>query len=222
MLGMIVCNIAALSTTDLRSAVVAGATVLIAIASLRRPRLWWGGVAVIVSGATAFLLPLHVDVPALLGLISPIGYWVACFAVSALAGIYVVLTVRPADLAALLYTVHAPRWLTVPVIVMLRFFPQARREFTAIFEAMSLRGITFGPADILRHPLRSLEYLLVPMLVSCSRIADDLTASGLVRGLGGPAVPTALRDLSLTWRDALALPVIAGVLLLGVFRVASA
>lgn len=65
------------------------------------------------------------------------------------------------------------------------------------------------------HPLRTIEYLLVPMLASCSRIADDLAASALVRGLGAATRPTPLGVVRFGWRDA-----IAGVALLGVVALA--
>ena len=56
------------------------------------------------------------------------------------------------------------------------------------------------------------ERFLVPMLSSIARVADDLAASSVVRGLGGPTRPTSLTRLRATAWDVLALACVAGVI----------
>ncbi|WP_406712229.1 hypothetical protein [Trueperella pyogenes] len=54
--------------------------------------------------------------------------------------------------------------------------------------------------------------MLVPLLTSCSRIADELTAAGMVRGLGSPISPTTLKRLRFGVPDLAFLIVVAAVL----------
>lgn len=210
--GFVIVQVLSLSLADITGAFVCAVVVLAAIASLHRPGLLLGAVAVQTVSAGLFLLswlPLN---GALWGSLISIGFWVFRFAVAVFAAAYVVLTVTPGELITALYRARVPRQLAVPVTVMLRFLPQARQEVRAIIEAMSLRGIPLGAGAWLRHPLHTIEFLLVPMLVSISRLADDLTASGLVRGLGGPQRPTPLIVSRFSWRDAAALVVVCALI----------
>jgi energy-coupling factor transport system permease protein len=210
--AVVVINIVALSTINLSAALIAAGLVVAAVATLRRPRVLLGAGTGMGISLALFLIPL----PGALSLLNPVGFWTFRFSVAILAGLYLLLAVQPGELAATLYQVRAPRWLATPLVVMMRFFPQVRQEFRAVFEAMSLRGIPVGPTAWLLHPLRTIEYLLVPLLVSSSRIADDLASSVLVRGLGQGARPTALNPIRFTWRDAIAAVVLAALAAAGI------
>ena len=50
-------------------------------------------------------------------------------------------------------------------------------------DAMALRGIPVTAAGILRHPMRTMEYVYVPMLVSASKISDEITQAAITRGI---------------------------------------
>ena len=85
-------------------------------------------------------------------------------------------------------------------------------EAVAIREAMEMRGVDLGIRGVLRHPLVIAERFLVPLLSSIARVADDLAASSVIRGLGGPTRPTSLTQLRVTSWDLLALACVAGVI----------
>ena len=56
------------------------------------------------------------------------------------------------------------------------------------------------------------ECFLVPLLSSIARVADDLAASSVIRGLGGSSRPTSLTRLRVTSWDVLVLGCVAGVI----------
>ena len=56
-------------------------------------------------------------------------------------------------------------------------------EWNSIKDAMALRGIPVTAAGILRHPMRTMEYTYVPMLVSASKISDEITQAAITRGI---------------------------------------
>ena len=112
---------------------------------------------------------------------------------------------------------HTPDWLTIPVAVVVRFLPVLVEEAKAIVEAMALRGLRPGAVGVLAHPLRYGQYVLLPLVSSAVRIGDELSASALIRGLGGPSgapAPSSATALRFTAADALLLLCVAGLLVL--------
>lgn len=132
-----------------------------------------------------------------------IGYWIARMMVVIGIGTWVVVSTRPSELTAAMLRLRFPRAIVVPAVVMLRFIPTVFQEITAITEAQRLRGVFPGAWGTLTHPLRTVEYLLVPLLSQTARISDDLAASGIVRGLGRRGHHTCVTRIGFHWIDAL-------------------
>ncbi len=65
--------------------------------------------------------------------------------------------------------------------VIFRFIPTIREENAGIKQALIVRGWTGFKAW--RHPIDLLNYRLAPLLLSTSRIADELSMASLCRGL---------------------------------------
>lgn len=129
-------------------------------------------------------------------------FWMARFTLTVTIGIYAIYSMSVARLAAALYDLRLPRSLVSAILVMLRFVPTVFAGFKAIQEAMKLRGIQLMGRDVIIHPLKTVQYLIVPLLAGVLRIADDLTASAVIRGLGGPQRPRPLCGTSMGVSDA--------------------
>ncbi len=97
-----------------------------------------------------------------------------------------------------------PRMLTLPLAVAMRFVPSLSYELTCIKDATRLRGLQPSVAGFYRHPMLTLEYLLVPLLMRSIKIADELSASALTRGIDASGVRTRYAALDFTRRDAAA------------------
>lgn len=76
---------------------------------------------------------------------------------------------------------HVPAGITLATSVIFRFIPTIGAENTGIRQAMRMRGL--GGLKALRHPLQHLNYRLTPLLLSTSRIGDELSMASLCRGL---------------------------------------
>ena len=76
-----------------------------------------------------------------------------------------------------------PKGFTISLSITLRYFPTMGEEWNSIKDAMALRGIPVTAAGILRHPMRTMEYVYVPMLVSASKISDEITQAAITRGI---------------------------------------
>lgn len=79
---------------------------------------------------------------------------------------------------------HLPKAFSIPIAVILRFLPTVKEEWNSIRAAMKLRGIGLSVGNVLLHPIRTMEYILVPLLSSSIKIGDELSAASVARGLG--------------------------------------
>ncbi|MBC3760750.1 energy-coupling factor transporter transmembrane protein EcfT [Quadrisphaera sp. RL12-1S] len=189
----------------------AGLALGLAVASRAWRRLL---VVVVVLGALTLLvtvLPAAVPHPVTAALAVASAFALR-FAVVAGVAAHLVATTPPGELVAGLRAARLPRSLTVSAAVMLRFLPVVAAEAAAVVDAMRLRGL-LGWRRALRSPVATSERFVVPLVASSLRAAEDLSASALLRGLGGAHRPTALRAPRLGPADALCAAAVAALAL---------
>lgn len=104
------------------------------------------------------------------------------FAVTIVMGEYLIATTSVSEFISAMERLHMPQAVTVPMSVMFRLFPSIGAEWLSVRRAMQMRDIRMGGAKA----GQVLEYQLVPMMTSTIRIGEELSASALTRGLGGP------------------------------------
>ncbi|WP_058235053.1 energy-coupling factor transporter transmembrane component T [Devriesea agamarum] len=126
-------------------------------------------------------------------------------------GWFLITVVRPTEFMAAMTQIRAPRFLLVPIAVVLRFVPTVVTEARAIGDAMRMRGLIGGPLSVVCHPLRTAEYLVIPLLATAVRSGDELTASALSRGFGGPGRRSTILTLRFSFAD-----IVLAVLVIGV------
>jgi len=136
--------------------------------------------------------------------------WVSLLAVGCrmmlpciVTGAYAFGTTGVSEFVCAMRRMHVPESLVIPCMVVIRFFPTIREDFRQIRCAMMLRGIGGGKWGILLHPMQSLEYILIPLLMNSNNVAQDLSVAALTRGIGLPGEHTSLTQLHFSWKDAL-------------------
>ncbi|QQC43950.1 energy-coupling factor transporter transmembrane protein EcfT [Schaalia meyeri] len=149
-----------------------------------------------------------------IGTFSAIAYWFARFGAGLGLALYVYHTTRIGQMKAALRAAHLPRPFVDALVVAFRVIPAVGAEASAIRDAMEMRGVDLGLRGVLRHPIVIAERFLVPLLSSIARVADDLAAASVIRGLGGPTRPTSLTRLRATAWDGLALSLVGAALAL--------
>ena len=97
---------------------------------------------------------------------------------------------------------HVSNKMTIPLIVMIRFFPTVYDESRAIGNAMRMRGIRLFSLRTLKSPVAFLEYRLVPLLVSITKIGDELSIAAVTRGLSTDTKRTCVATIGFRWVDA--------------------
>jgi len=96
---------------------------------------------------------------------------------------YVMTTTKVNEFMAGMSRMHMPNKVTIPLAVMIRFFPTVFDEARDIGNAMHMRGIRLFSLRTLKNPFLFLEYRLIPLLVSLTKIGDELSVAATTRGL---------------------------------------
>lgn len=125
-------------------------------------------------------------------------------------------TTRPSQLLSALAAMKLPATVVIPLAVCFRFIPTVGDEWMGIRKAMALRGINTDLASVARAPMRTTEYVLIPLLFSSISVMEELAAASIARGMDRDKARTSYFRVHLGWADYL---VIAAFVLMGGYAV---
>ncbi|ADY55618.1 Monosaccharide-transporting ATPase [Syntrophobotulus glycolicus DSM 8271] len=94
-----------------------------------------------------------------------------------------------------------PEEVVLPLAVTLRFIPTIQMEMGSIRDCLNAKGLRYGIISWVASPLQQLEYQLVPLLMRCSTIADELSASCMTRGINSGIKKTSYKSMRLRISD---------------------
>lgn len=109
-----------------------------------------------------------------------------------MVGSLLIHTITLWELTVALRKLHVPQKLIIPICVTLRYFPAIKEEAGHIRDAMSLRDI---------RGIDKVEAMLVPLMVSATATAEELSAAAVTRGIEDPAEKTSMIRLHSTALD---------------------
>lgn len=158
------------------------------------------GVFLIQLMGSLYLLP-RIDHPFFIYIVSFIFNGFRLLLPGIIAGTYAIKTTTVSEWIATFKKLHFPNWLLIPIAVMLRFFPAVKEDYHHIRKAMAFRGIGISPIDLLKQPGKTFEYILIPLLMNATQVAEDLTVSALTKGLSLPGEHTSIVKLQWTSVD---------------------
>ena len=147
-----------------------------------------------------FVVPLAGE-SILLNLLSLVSVGIRMMLPCIITGAYAFSTTTIGELTAALRRMHVPESVIIPCAVVVRFFPTVQEDYHQIHNAMALRGIAEGKGALLLHPMQSLEYILMPLLMNGNNVAQDLSVAALTKGIGLPGTHTCMTELHLTVWD---------------------
>jgi len=120
---------------------------------------------------------------------------IPCF----MLGSYLIASTRVSSFLAAVSRFRLPKGLTIALSITLRYFPTMGEEWRSIRDAMALRGISAS----LVHPLKTMEHIYVPMLVSASRISDEIAQAAITRGIDHAGERSCLEEIHFSIGDVL-------------------
>jgi energy-coupling factor transport system permease protein len=112
-------------------------------------------------------------------------------------------TTKVGELVSAMQKLRIPKPIVITFAVTLRFFPTAREEFASIKDAMRLRGIGLSAGNVLTRPLTVMECVLIPMMMRCATIAEELSAAAVTRGIESGGKRTSINELKMRGVDSL-------------------
>jgi energy-coupling factor transport system permease protein len=94
-----------------------------------------------------------------------------------------------------------PKSIVIVFSIVMRFFPCIKDDFFWVKDAMRLRGIAFSVPNLLLHPIKIFEYVLIPFMLRSAIIAEELSTAALVRGIEKKETRTSIWNLRFTLVD---------------------
>ena len=95
-----------------------------------------------------------------------------------------------------------PRGIILSIAVMFRYFPSIKDNFFIIIDSMKLKGLYTSKRAAVIHPIRTMEFIIVPMLFKSLRTAEELSCAALVKGIENTGKKTSYFDVKLRPVDA--------------------
>ena len=127
-------------------------------------------------------------------------------------GAFLIRTTKVSAFLAAFSRLHLPKGFTIALSVTLRYFPTMAEEWNYIKDAMALRGIAVSFTGFLRHPVKIMEYVYVPMLVSAAKISDEITQAAITRGIDHAGRRSCMEKVCFSIQDALIVTIYIGVM----------
>lgn len=156
----------------------------------------------VIKFGIVYLILLAADItftPYIAGWIAPLFFSIARFArlvmLILLAANLLIKTTSISEFNAAFRKLHIPEQIVIPFSVMFRFIPTIQEEWHSIQNAMKLRGIATSIGVVIKAPMQTLEYGLIPILMSVSTISGELAAASLSRGLEAGGDRTCLAEV---------------------------
>ena len=119
----------------------------------------------------------------------------------AMLGGVIIGTTRVNEFMAAMNRLHISKKIVIPIAIMFRYFPMIKEEWNAIKDAMKMRGISPSIIGFIKHPAIIIECIYVPILMSASKISDELTTAAITRGIENPKRRTCMQNIKLTISD---------------------
>ena len=107
--------------------------------------------------------------------------------------------------------VTVPKAAGIGTAVVLRFFPTIAGEYRAIRSSQRFRGIGVGVLHTLTHLPTTVEYILIPLILRTTKVAEELSASMTVRGVRFSGETVSYRSIRFCWKDAALLALLLAV-----------
>lgn len=107
-----------------------------------------------------------------------------------MAFLFLIQTTKVNEAIATMNKMGLPHAVTITFAVTLRYFPVLYEEWRHIHDAMQIRQISIKNLGIVRGCIKKAECYLVPVLISATRTAENLSAAAMTRGIENPVPKT--------------------------------
>lgn len=101
--------------------------------------------------------------------------------------LFLIKTTRVSEAIATMNKMKLPKAITVTFAVTLRYFPVLGEECRNVRAAMKIRQLTLSNLGFAKGIVKKIECYFVPILISATKIAENLSAAAITRGIENPS-----------------------------------
>lgn len=124
-------------------------------------------------------------------------------------------TTKVGEFLSAMNRIHASKKIVIPVAVMIRYIPTIREDWNFIKDAMRMRDVSPSLKGLLTHPGMTVECVYVPLMMTASKAADELSVASVTRGIENPGPRTSLVQIGFGMADLIAVICFLAVFLAG-------
>ncbi|BBB92134.1 MAG TPA: energy-coupling factor transporter transmembrane component T [Methylomusa anaerophila] len=106
------------------------------------------------------------------------------------------------ELIIALEQMRVPKTLIIPLAVVYRYIPTVRCEIMYVKDSLKMRGLNPSFAGMLLHPVTTVEKFMIPLLIRSGKLADELAAAALCKGLDAERRRTSCTGVRFDKQDA--------------------
>lgn len=110
-------------------------------------------------------------------------------------------TIRINELITALEKARVHRGIVLGVAVAFRFIPTMNYEMSMMRDSMRLRGIECSIGAVVKRPIKTVEFLIVPLLFRSLKVSEELTKTALTRGVEYEGNRSAFYDVGFCLSD---------------------
>lgn len=129
----------------------------------------------------------------------------------------IISTTKISEFLSAMNKLHAPKSLTIPLAIMLRYIPTIQEDWHFIKDAMRLRDVSPSLEGILSRPAMTLECIYAPLLMAASKASDELSIASVTRGIENPLSRTCYVDIRFHFTDVLVVVCFLAYVVIGSF-----
>lgn len=123
-------------------------------------------------------------------------------------------TTRVNEFMAAMNKIHMPKSIVIPLTIMLRYFPMIKEDYNSIKDAMKMRDISPNIIGFIKNPIMTIECIYVPIMMGASKIADELSAAAVARGIENPNPRTCMQTIQYSIWDFISIGYFGAMLIL--------
>ena len=104
-------------------------------------------------------------------------------------------TTQVSEFMAALNRMHIPKSVVIPVTVMIRYIPMIQEDWGYIKDSMKMRDVAPSFFGVITHPSQTVECVYVPLMMAASKMADEISAAAVTRGIETPKPRTCMKQI---------------------------
>lgn len=104
-------------------------------------------------------------------------------------------TTQVSEFMAALNRMHIPKSVVIPVTVMIRYIPMIQEDWGYIKDSMKMRDVAPSFFGVITHPSQTVECVYVPLMMDASKMADEISAAAVTRGIETPKPRTCMKQI---------------------------